>query len=264
MRLGVLANARAIAFFQALERFVYRRAAAVSVISDGFRRNLLAKGVPPPKVHVIPNFVDPDFVRPLPRHNRFSHAQDLDDRYVVLFAGNVGLSQGLESVLKAARLLSGEPGILFLIVGNGVTKPGLLRQAEEMGLKNVCFLPFQPREAVPELYAVSDLCLVPLRRGITQDSVPSKVYTIMAAGKPMVATVDEGSDTWQFIQNTGCGLVVPPEDPRALAQAVLTLYQDQALGHALGHSGREQVEQDFTPQAAARKYAELLEKVVGE
>jgi colanic acid biosynthesis glycosyl transferase WcaI len=264
IRLGVLKNPRIIALFKALERFVYNKAAAVSVISEGFRRNLLAKGVPPEKVRVIPNFVDPDFVKPLPRHNRFSREQGLDDRFVVLFAGNVGLSQGLDSVLEAARLLSNEPDILFLIVGNGVAKPGLVKQVEEMGLENVRFLPFQPHEAVPELYAASDMCLVPLRRGITRDSVPSKVYTIMAAGRPLVAAVDEGSDTWQFVQEVGCGLSVPPEEPESLAQAILTLYQDRALGRALGAKGRERVEQDFTSQAAARKYAELLEQVVAE
>ena len=95
IRLGVLKNPRVIAFFKALERFVYAKAAAISVISEGFRRNLLAKGVPADKICVIPNFVDPGFVRPLPRHNGFSQTHDLDDRYVVLFAGNVGLSQGL-------------------------------------------------------------------------------------------------------------------------------------------------------------------------
>ena len=262
IHLGVLTNPRVITFFKAMERFVYSKAAAVSVISDGFRRNLLAKGVPPEKVHIVPNFMDPNFVRPLPRHNRFSREQGLDGRYVVLFAGNVGLSQGLESVLETARLLSAEPDILFLIVGNGAAKAGLVRQVEEMRLANVRFLPFQPHELVPELYAASDLCLVPLRRGITQDSVPCKVYSIMAAGKPLVAAVDEGSDTWQFVQETGCGLLAPPEDPEALAQAILALFRDRAPGKAQGLRGRERMEQEFTPHAAAQRYAELLEQVV--
>jgi len=262
IRLGVLNNSKAIAFFKTLERFVYNKATAVSVISEGFRRNLLAKGVPPEKVCIIPNFVDPGFVRMLPRQNRFSHEQRLDDHYVVLFAGNVGLSQGLEFVLEAAHLLADKPAILFLIVGNGAAKAGLVKQAEQMSLTNVRFLPFQPQERVPELYATSDLCLVPLRRGITQDSVPSKVYTIMAAAKPLVAAVDEKSDTSQFVQETGCGLLVPPEMPEALATAILTLYQDRSLAETMGLTGRARVEQEFTPQAAARKYAALLEQVV--
>lgn len=262
IRLGVLTAPRAIALFKAMERFVYDKAAVISVISEGFRQNLLAKGVPSDKVHIIPNFVDPSFVRPLPRHNRFSQEQHLNDHYIVLFAGNVGLSQGLESVLRGAKLLSDWPKILFLIVGNGVARAGLMEQAEDMGLTNVRFLPFQPHEVVPELYATSDLCLVPLRRGIAEDSVPSKVYTIMAAGKPLVAAVDEGSDIWRLIHETGCGLLVPPEEPEALAQAVLAFYQDRARGEKMGLKGREVAKQEFTPRAVARKYTELLEQVV--
>lgn len=262
IRLGVLTNPRVIAFFKVLERFVYSKAAAVSVISEGFRRNLLAKGVPPEKVCVIPNFVDPSFVRELPRHNAFSREQSLDDHYVVLFAGNVGLSQGLESMLEAAHLLADKPDILFVIVGNGAAKAGLVKQAKEMSLANVRFLPFQPHGRVPELYAASDLCLVPLRRGITQDSVPSKVYTIMAAGKPLVAAVDEESDTSQFVRETECGLLVPPEEPEALAEAISTLYQYRTLGESMGLKGRKRVQQEFTPQAAAQEYAALLERVV--
>lgn len=262
IRLGVLTNSMVIAFFKALERFVYNKAAAVSVISEGFRRNLLAKGVPPEKVCVIPNFVDPSFVRVLPRRNAFSREQCLDDRYVVLFAGNVGLSQGLEFVLEAASLLADERNILFLIVGSGAAKGRLVKQVEEMSLTNVRFLPFQPQERVSELYAASDLCLVPLRRGITQDSVPSKVYTIMAAGKPLVAAVDDESDTSQFVRETECGLLVPPEEPDALAEVISTLYQDRTLGESMGLKGRKRVQQEFTPQAAAQKYAALLERVV--
>lgn len=262
IRLGVLTNSKAITFFKMLERFVYDKATAVSVISEGFRRNLLAKGVPSEKIHVIPNFVDPNYVRVLPRQNRFSQEQGLDNYYVVLFAGNVGLSQGLEFALEAARLLADKPDILFAIVGGGAAKAGLEKQAEQMSLANVRFLPFQPHERVPEMYAASDLCLVPLRRGFTRDSVPSKVYTIMAAGKPLVAAVDEKSDTSQFVRETECGLLVPPEEPEALAKAILALYQDRVVGETMGLKGRERVEQEFTPQAVAQKYAAMLQQVV--
>lgn len=261
IRLGVLTDPRAIAFFKGLERFVYDRASAVSVISEASGRNLLSKGVPPGKLHVIPNFVDPDFVRPLPRQNLFSRQHGLDDSWVVLFAGNVGLSQGLESVLETARLVSDEPGILFLIVGNGAAKRGLVKQAEEMGLNNVRFLPFQPHELVPQLYAASDLCLVPLRRGIAQDSFPSKTYTIMAAGKPVVAAVDRQSDTWQLVQEAGCGLCIEPEAPDQMAKAILDLYGDRGPGEEMGRRGRQHVEARFTPYVVAQLYDALLRKL---
>ena len=261
-RLGVLTNPRAIAFFKRMENFVYDKAAAVSVLSEGFRRNLLDKSVPDGKIKVIPNCVDFDLIHPLPRHNDFSAAQGLDDKFVALFAGNVGLSQGLEAILDTAHLLEKQKDILFLIVGSGAAKPGLQEYAKELGLENVRFLPFQPREDLPEMYASSDVCLVPLRRGVATDSVPSKLLTITAAGRPLIASVDKGSDTHRFVQAAECGLCVEPEDPSALAKSILMLYDDPHLREQLGRNGREYVETRYTPKAVARQYAVLLEQVV--
>jgi colanic acid biosynthesis glycosyl transferase WcaI len=261
IRLGILKNPLIINFFNALERFVYKHAAAVAVLSEGFRNNLLAKGVPIEKIHIIPNFVDHEFIRPLPRHNKFSQFHEIDGKYVVLFAGNIGYSQGLEFVLEAAKKLQNLPDLLFLIVGNGVVRATLVDQAKTMELKNVQFLPFQPVEDVPAMYNSADLCLVPLRRGIAMNSVPSKVYTIMAAGRPLIASVDQESDIWRFIEETGCGLCVQPEDSDALAQAILTLYKDRETAQEMGRLGRKRIEADFTPQIIAQKYSVLLEKV---
>jgi len=261
IRMGVLTNPRVIAFFRYMERFVYDKAAAVSVISEGFRRNLLDKGVPDEKLEVIPNFMDMDFVRPLPRRNDFSAKHGLDDKFVVLFAGNVGMSQGLQKVLDTARLLENEREILFLIVGNGAAKPGLQDYAQALGLRNVSFLPFQPPETLPEMYASSDICLVPLRKGFTGESVPCKVFTITAAGRPLVASVDRDSDTHRFVRKSECGLWVEPENPGTLAEAILTLRDDKDMRDQLGHNGRAYVETRYTPEAVGRQYAALLGRV---
>lgn len=263
IRLGVLKNPRIISFFQRMERFVYRNAEVVSVISEGFRRNLLAKGVPDTKIAVIPNFVDTDFITPLARDNGFSLEQGLDGCFVVLFAGNVGLSQGLDTVLMAAKRLTSYPDILFLIVGNGAAKSALQDQARQMGLTNVRFLPFQPHEVVPEMYASADLCLVPLRKGITQESVPSKVFAIMAAACPLVASVDQGSDTWDLVHAGNCGICVEPEDSDALATAILDLYHDRSKTTSLGVNGRQYVTKHFTKKLVAQQYSQLFQQVVG-
>lgn len=261
IKLGVLKSRRAIAFFSWLERFIYRKADAITVISEGFRRNLLAKGVPEEKLQLIHNFVDTKFMVPRPRHNRFSRDHGLDNRYVALFAGNVGLSQGLSTVLEASRLLQPHPDILCLIVGDGAGKADLVTQVEQAGLANVRFLPFQPRSMLPDMYATADVCLVPLKHGIAENSVPSKVYTIMAAARPLIASIDEGSDVWQFVQETGCGLVVPPEDPNAVADAILSLYHNRSLGREMGLKARDRVERDYTPQIVADKYTELFRQL---
>jgi len=261
VRLGALKSRRAIAFFSWMERFVYRHAAAVTVISEGFRRNLLRKGVPGAKIALIPNFCDTKFVAPRPKDNPFARREGLVERFVVLYAGNVGLSQGLEHVLAAAQLLAERQDILFLIVGNGSARPSLEGQAFALNLPNVRFLPFQPWEDVPDLYASADLCLVPLRKGIAQESVPSKALTIMAAGRPIVASVDAESDIWRCIQEADCGLCVPPEDPDALVTAILGLYADPERRRRLGANGRRHVLSHYTPEIVAQQYEELLQRV---
>lgn len=263
IKLGALKNPLIIALSRRLERFVYRGARRVAVLSIGFRANLLSKGVPEQKLAVIPNFVDVDFVRPLPRDNDFSRRLDLRKRFVVLYAGNIGYSQNLEHLLEAAATLRNLPDLVTLIVGNGSRKPYFQSLAREMCLENVTFLPFQAREDVPSLYATADVCVVTLRRGIAGDSVPSKVYTIMASGRPIVAAVDRGSDAWNLVNEARCGLSVEPERPADLAAAIRQLYDNSALRHQMGQSGREFVVKRFTPRAVAAQYEDLLNSLAG-
>lgn len=264
VKLGILRNPWIIRFSRWLERYVYARARHITVLSEGFRANLLHKGVPLEKLTVIPNFVDVDFIRLLPRDNGFRHRCGLDGRFVILYAGNLGHSQGLEHVLECAALLQDQDDIAFVIVGNGSRKPYLEAQAQEMGLGNVRFIPFQPREDVPDIYAAADVSLAPLRKGIALYSVPSKVYTIMASGRPVVAAVDPGSDAWELVEQAQCGLCIEPENPHALAEAIRALHADPALRQRLGRNGREHVVQHYTRQAVARQYHELLTSLVGQ
>jgi colanic acid biosynthesis glycosyl transferase WcaI len=261
VRLGVLKSPRVIRLFERMELFVYRKAKAVSVISDSFQRNLARKGMPTEKIRIIPNFIDTDFVKPLPRCNAFSQEHQLNDRFVVLFAGNVGLSQGLESVIDAAHRLQHIPEIQFLIVGNGSSKAALIERAAQLGLQNVLFLPLQPYDRVPELYSAADVCLIPLRRGLTEDSVPSKLFSIMGVARPVIASVDRESDTYKVIAEAGCGLCTGAEEPQELADAVLTLYHDRTQALEMGRRGRAYVEQHYTCVSVARKYSELFTDV---
>jgi colanic acid biosynthesis glycosyl transferase WcaI len=186
----------------------------------------------------------------------------LGEKFVVLFAGNVGHSQGLENVLRTADLLRGREEILFLILGNGVAKAGLESMAAELRLPNVRFLPYQPQKRVPEIYASSDIGLVPLKEGFTTESVPSKVQTIMAAARPIVASVDAGSATETVIESARCGLCVDLEDSQALADAILTLYDNPKLANTLGQNGRQYMRNHFTPEIVARKYEKLFLELV--
>lgn len=259
VRAGVLKSPKWIRRLGKMERYVYRRAAGLAVISDGFRSNLLTKGVPQEKISVIPNFIDTDFLAPQPRQNAFSASHGLDGKFVVLFAGNMGFSQGLEIVIDAAAQLEGIPEIQFLMVGNGAGREAAEKHLEKRGLGNVQFLPFQPHEDLPNMYGSADVCLIPLRRGFTMESVPCKLFSIMAAGKPAIAAVDNGSETWSLLQRAKCGLCVEPEDATSLADAILQYYRDAEARGEAGRHAREYVESEFRASVVAERYLDALQ-----
>lgn len=259
IKLGMLRNRHVIRFFEWLEKFIYRQTHKLFVISEEFKSNLLGKGVPANKIEVIPNFTDTEFIRPLPRDNDFARRHQLADKYVVLYAGNVGLSQGLEVIIDAAERLRAQTEILFLIVGHGTLRDDLEAEARQRNLVNVQFLPLQPEADVPALYAACDVALIPLRHGITENSVPCKTYSIMAAARPCIAGVDEGSNVWKLVAQTGCGLCIPAEDGAALAQAVLQMQADNERAQAMGRNGRDYVVRHFARKAVTERYRLALE-----
>ena len=262
VKLGMLRGRRLIAFFEAMEKFIYRHSRSIFAISDEFKANLIAKGVPADKVEVIPNFTDTDFIQPMEKANAFSIAHGLLDKFTVLYAGNVGLSQGLEVILDAAEQLKDHSEIVFTIVGEGSSRDELIAEADRRGLQNVKLLPFQPESDVPMVYAAADVALIPLRHGITENSVPCKTYSIMAAAKPYIAGVDEGSTVWKLTDQVGCGVCIEPENGRALAEAVLKLQADANARIRMGAKGRQFVERNFAREIITDRYRSSLESLV--
>jgi colanic acid biosynthesis glycosyl transferase WcaI len=265
--LGLLRNRWLIRFFEEMERFVYRRANIITVHSEGNREHVMRKldKGQAEKVKVIPNWVDVHFIQPGPRMNWFREAHGLGDAFVVSFAGVLGYSQDLDVVLDAARIL--EDGgwrseILFLIVGDGVERPRLEAKARQMGLNNVRFLPMQPREKYPAVLHASDIGLATLHAEVRTPVVPSKILSIMAAGRPVVAAMNLDGDGPRLIAEARCGLCVPPEDPRALAEAILQLYHDASLREELGRNGRRYVEKYLSLEACVERYEQLLRQVI--
>jgi len=160
--------------------------------------------------------------------------------------------------LSAAEMLTDQQDLQFVFVGDGTGRELLQTQAKQKQLKNVQFIPFQPREKLPEVLASADISLVILRRGIGSASLPSKTFSIMASGRPILVSVDEESETYKLIKRADAGLCVPPEDPSKLAEAILTLKQDKALCERLGRNGRDWVEQHHSPQFAAQQFENIL------
>ncbi len=261
IRAGQLRNPYAIAGLRSMENFMYRKAAHITVITPAMRDNLLAKGVAKEKLSVIPNFVDTDFIRPLPRGNAFARQQGLADKFVVTYAGNLGYVYDLDTLLDAAATLSAQKDILFLIVGNGVAKAELENKARELKLDNVRFMPFQPRENLPWLRASSDVQVSLYKSGAANDSFPSKIYEIMASGRPLLASSESASGVEELVRTAECGLCVKPANPEQLSAAILTLYRDSFLRQQMGQYGRQYAEENYSKHAAVLRYNELLQRV---
>ena len=264
IKLGVFRHRLVIRLVDRMERFCLDRAVYVRVLSEGFKETLNARGIPESKLALIWDWLDTDFIQPIPRANEFATHWALDRSFVVMYAGNIGLSQGLEHVVEAAKLLASEPSIRFVFVGDGAGKEGLEEAARSSGLTNVQLIPFQPRELLPQVLASADVSLITLKRGVGADSVPSKCYSILASGRPVIASVDQGSDTWNLIDRANCGLCVEPENPQVLADAILHLYKDESYRARLGANGRAYVVQRHSREAAAREFHQLLCSLVSE
>jgi colanic acid biosynthesis glycosyl transferase WcaI len=264
--MGMLRNPWLIAFSRALEKFVYRRAALVTVIADTAKRNLLAKGVPEARIAVIPNWVDIELICPLPADNEFrrsflSTLPSPRSTKLVMFAGNIGLIAGLETVLDAAAALRRRSDLHFLIVGEGTAKADLVARARQMDLPNVTFLPTQPREILPQVLAAADVHLVTLKRRMSATSVPSKSYGIMASGRPMVAAVDPGSEVWRLVEEAHAGVCVPPEEPSELARAIEALCDDPEQRRLMGENARAHVVRHHARPTLTGQYEQTLQAV---
>ena len=248
-----------VAYF---EQYCMRHSVIVQIISNSFRPSLRALGVPDDKMALVYNWVDTDLIHPASRNNSFARENGLVDRFIVLYAGNLGLSQGLEQVLDAAEQLADHENLLFLFVGDGAGRERLVAESKKRNMANVRFLPFQPRERLSEVLACADVSLVTLRRGLGVNSVPSKSLSNMASGRPMIVSVDEENELSDLVKQADMGLWVPPEDPSALSRAITTLMQDQGLRERLGQNGRIWAEQNHSPDGAAKKFENLLSQAI--
>jgi glycosyltransferase involved in cell wall biosynthesis len=260
--LGILKNPLVIRFFRAMERFMYRRSPHITVHSAGNRDHVIANGGDPERVTVVPNWVDTDFIRPGDRMNEFREEYELDDRFVASFAGVLGRAQDLDVVLEAADLVDGHADIAWLIVGDGSQKKRLETKARDMALENVLFVPMQPRERYPSVLHASDVGLATLRADLKTPVVPSKILSIMAAGLPVVAALPSDGDAPELIEKADCGLCLPPENPKALADAVLLLYHNPSLRQRLGNNGCGYAVSELSVRACVDKYEQLMQNMV--
>lgn len=259
---GVVRHPAMIAMMRWLEQFVYSRNTMIVPIAEQFRRTIRQRGVPDQKLCMIPDFVDTELYRPLPRANPFAEAHGLLNDFIALYAGNIGWVQDWDSVIFAAETLADLP-IQFVIVGEGSRREWLAREVRKRGLKKVRLLGYQPKELMPQVNASCDIGMIPMTRTGASNGFPSKIYTNMACGKPVIASANEDSEMAWIIRKSGCGRVVPAEDRQAYADAVLVAFREWESLSAEGERGRRFVENDYSKEAISRKYDYLIRKLTG-
>ncbi len=265
VHVGLLKNKWLIRAFALLEKFAYSSATKISVIADGFVDNLRAKGVPGRKIVQIPNWVDTNFIRPLSKENNaFRVKHNLEGKFVISYSGNIALTQGLETVVKAAAMLRHIPEIAFVIVGEEKGLQRLQNACHESGADNVLLLPFQPRKALPEMLAAADVGLVVQKKNVISFNMPSKIQVLLASGRALIASVPKNGTAARAIKQSGGGVIVPPEDPQALANAILDLYQHPEKVKTLGYSSRKFAVEQYSFEQALSQYESLFYSLTEE
>ncbi len=258
IEVGAIRNRRVIAGLSWLERFVYRRADAVTVLSSDLMGNVSAKigRQDPKKIRVIANFVDTERIKPADRATRYREEIEAGDRTVVMYAGNMGFSQPLDLMVETARRWHNQRDVLFVLNGGGSERSRL--EAAAAGLSNICFVDYQPIERVPEVLASADIHVIALKHGLARSSVPSKLYSILAAGRPALAAIDPGTEVATLLEKHDCGVSCAPEDLDLFEDALQELVADPLRCAAMGERGRTFVEAWVSPAAVAEAYGRLF------
>jgi len=229
-------------------------------VAEQFSQILRERGVPDHKLRTIPDCVDIDAYRPMPKATPFARDHGLLDKFVVLYGGNVGLVQDWESVLFAAEKTADVP-IRFVIVGDGVRREWLAGEVERRKLGNISLLGYQPKELMPEINASCDIGIIPLTNAGFRDGFPSKVYSNMASARPVIVSAPEGSEMAALVKNARCGRTVPPEDGSALADAVRKAYEQRDELPEEGRRGRLLVEREYSKESIASRYDAVIREL---
>lgn len=262
VNVGLLKNPKLIRIFERLEQFAYRTATKITVIAEDFVDHLLKKEVPAHQIVQIPNWVDVHFIRPLPKENNaFRIEHQLTKKFVALYSGNIALTQGLETVIEAASRLCHIPDIAIVIVGEENALQRLRQYCEACGADNVTLLPLQPREKLPEMLAAADVGLVIQKHNVISFNLPSKIQLLLASGRALVASVPDRGSAAKVVEHSGGGIIVPPEDPDALAAAIEHLYYQPNQVKQLGDKSRQYALEHFTLEQALDQYEALFAAV---
>lgn len=248
-----------------VEKITYRYADKIIVISEDFKKNIMAKGVPEDKIVVVYNWVDQNKVVDVPREeNKLFDVYGLDrSKFYITYNGNIGLTQNMDMLLDVAKELQKVyEDIHFVLVGNGAYLDEVKRKVADQQLENVHLLPFQPYEDISHVFSLGDASLVISKPGVGANSVPSKTWSIMSASRPVLANFDE-NELKTIIENNHCGIFTKAGDKDAFKESILTLYNHRELCKEYGHNGRKFVMDNLTREVGTQKYVDVIKEVCG-
>ena len=258
VQLKRLENPVVMSLLRGLVGLYLRRADRIVAIGDTMRERLEEKGAPAERMLVIPNWIDTTRLGPLDKSNHWSRSWGVDRKFVVMHSGNVGHAQDLDSLIRAGTFLRDLDDLRIMIIGMGARHAELVALAELHAVEQVQFLYYQSREVLPQSLSAADVHVVGLAAGLAGYVVPSRLYGILAVGKPVIVAADPESETAQLVMEAGCGIVVPPGRPELLARAIRDAHDGKYDLEAMGAGGREWVEREADRSVAVRRYRDLL------
>jgi len=256
-------NALVVRLLRAAIRTYLTRADRVVAIGEKMRGRLEAKGAPAAALRVIPNWVDTAALEEKPRPNAWSRDAGLAESFVVMHSGNVGFTQDLDTLVRSATFLRDLDDLTIAIVGDGARRAELLALADLLEVDHVRFLRYQPRESLPYSLSAADVHVVGLAPQLSGYVVPSRLYGVLAVGRPVIAAADADSETAELVRTIGCGLVVPPGRPELLAAGIRRAYDGEFDLVDMGRRAREYAVAEADRRVAVSRYRELLAELVG-
>lgn len=247
-----------------VNKFLYKKATRIIVPGRDMKQRLEDENlIPSNKIKVVDNWANPNLIFPLPRENNvFIKQHSLENKFVVMYSGNIGLSQDLENIILVAQALRKYKDILFVFIGEGASKEKIMAMAESFHLNNLKFLTYQEKENLVFSLNAAHIHLIPLKKGMKGIIVPSKVYGIMASGRPFIAAVDEGSEIDRMAKEFQCGLVVKPSDPEALKKAVLWAFNNREIIETMGVKGRKALENHYSRKICTAKFKKIIKNSI--
>jgi colanic acid biosynthesis glycosyl transferase WcaI len=256
-----LENPLAVGLLRSLVGLYLKRADRVVAIGETMRRRLEEKGTPTERLAVIPNWVDTNAITPQSRDNPWAREKQLVDRFVVMHSGNVGHAQNLDNLVRASTFLRDLDDLRVLIIGFGAQHAETVKLARRLDADKVSFKPYQPREVLAQSLSSADVHFIGLGRGLSGYVVPSRLYGILSAGRPVIVAADEESETANVVRTAKCGVVIPPGRPELLAHAIRELRENRGRLEEMGARGREYVVAEADRAVAIGRYRELLREL---